>query len=205
MKSIILHDFEVRNALKNDVIQIRRPVKNIPECVILDMKREPKLRDPNLTKWLLKMYKCPFGQPGDWRWVKETFASAGWDSGKEIFIYKADLNELGRIESENMDEMDIKWKPSIRMPCEASRITLEVGDIRVERVQNITEEDAMAEGIEPEFEMSVEEFYNKKISPNSTYKLGFKHVWDPFYSEKGFGWDKNLPVWVGKFKITERK
>jgi len=220
MKSIILHDFEVCNALKNDVIQIRRPVKNIPECVILDMKREPKLRDSNLTKWLLKMCKCPFGQPGDQLWVKETWQAVSPDENYRPIdecniIYAATDIHPGFLASEyryhngykNDDGADIvyPWRSSVRLPREASRITLEVDEIRVEPVQNITEDDAKEEGIDPEFEMSVEEFYNKKISPNSTYKLGFKHVWDSLYAEKGFGWDDNLPVWAGKFKVVERK
>jgi hypothetical protein len=166
MKSIILYDFEVRNALKNDLIQIRRPIKPLALSKHLywkEVKNGIVIFDNGETG---EMRKCPFGQPGDRLWVKETFASAGWDSGKEIFVYKADLNELGRIESENMDEMNIRLKPSIHMTRETSRITLEVDEIRVEPVQNITEDDAEKEGIDPEFEMSVEEFYNKQISPN---------------------------------------
>jgi hypothetical protein len=220
MKSIILHDFEVRNALKNDVIQIRRPTKIIYECAIGDTKIEPKFQDTLMAKWILKTLKCPFGQPGDRLWVKETWQAVSPDENYRIIeecniIYAATDIHPGFLASEyryhngykNDDGADViyPWESSIHMPLWASRITLEVEDIRVELVQDITEDDAKAEGIDPEFEMSVEEFYNKKISPNSTYKLGFKHVWDSLYAKKGFGWDNSLPVWVGKFKIVERK
>jgi hypothetical protein len=188
MKSIILHDFEVRNALKNNVIQIRRPVKNIPECVILDMKREPKLRDPNLTKWILKTLKCPFGQPGDRLWAKET-----WSRVTRLNdCYSKHSNLCGGVDSWDYYKADGKnlpngfvWKSPVATPREASRITLEVEDIRVRPVRNIN--------------------YNGMILEGFTAIEHFIKVWDSLYAEKGFGWDDNLPVWAGKFKVVERK
>lgn len=197
MKSIILHDFEVRNALKNDVIQIRRPVKNIPECVILDMKRESKLRDPNLTKWLLKMCKCHFGQPRDWLWVKETWLKA--DDG---YHYKSDASVI----SEGIRKAyGYKWHSSVHMSGWASRITLEVEDVRVEPVQNITEDDAKAEGFEDGCGPLGDGKFDDVLEREWTARDEFCDVWDSLYAKKGFGWDDNLPVWVGRFKVVERK
>lgn len=86
----------------------------------------------------------PHGQPGDRLWVKETFGiteSQSYADGQsdEVIIYRADgwKDDTGHF----------KWKPSIFMPRWASRILLEVTDIRVERLQDISEEDAEAEGI----------------------------------------------------------
>jgi hypothetical protein len=172
MKSIILHSFEVRNALKNDAIQIRRPTKIIYECAINDTKREPKFQDTLMAKWLLKMCKCPFGQPGDWLWVKETFYRHD-----RFITYKADLLPNRKL--------NITWKSPIHMSGWESRIALEVEDIRVESVQDIN--------------------YNGMILEGFTAIERFSKVWDFLYAKKGFGWDNNLPVWVGKFKVVERK
>ena len=92
--------------------------------------------------------KCPYGAKGDRLWVRESHAEnlgIGW-------LYKADATEDDSGERDGWwvgDEFfqNVKWKPSIHMPRKASRITLEVLDIRVERLQDISEKDAKAEGM----------------------------------------------------------
>ena len=81
---------------------------------------------------------CPYGRPGDHLWVREMFcADDGHYSGPVGYLYRADFEK----------DLDVKiWTPSIHMPRAASRITLEVTGIRVERLQNISREDAIAEG-----------------------------------------------------------
>jgi hypothetical protein len=96
---------------------------------------------------------CPYGVVGDRLWVRETHL-AWWNTGVDgtkpgfshVAAYKADGYEL---------ESDEKWIPSIHMVRAASRITIEITDVRVERLQDISEEDAIAEGIE----------YNPKLDP----------------------------------------
>ena len=78
---------------------------------------------------------CPYGQPGDRLWVRDTFADAGCR-----LTYRADQNDGAHCVVK-------RWTPSIHMPRWASRILLEVTDVRVERLQDISEEQAMAEGI----------------------------------------------------------
>lgn len=80
--------------------------------------------------------KCPYGQPGNQLWVRETFCQQMGG-----FIYRATDN--------NKFSSCFKWKPSIFMPRNASRIQLEIKDIKVERVQDISIEDALEEGISP--------------------------------------------------------
>lgn len=80
--------------------------------------------------------KCPFGRPGDELWVKETFRQ--WPDG---ICYRAD----GR-DSDIADSVHSPWKPSIFMPRSASRITLQITGVRVERLQSISRGDAMVEG-----------------------------------------------------------
>lgn len=88
-------------------------------------------------------FKCPYGEPGDRLWVRETWAHTNAYDGNYILdkrkaLYKAD---------EESQITPNRWKPSIHMPRWASRITLEVTDVRVERLQDITEEDAALEGL----------------------------------------------------------
>lgn len=91
--------------------------------------------------------KCPYGVPGDRLWVRETFGAINRE-GDPIrphegcgIVYRADIPGRG-------DPGDT-WRPSIFMPRWASRILLEITDVRVQRVQEITEEDAKDEGVDP--------------------------------------------------------
>jgi len=84
--------------------------------------------------------KCPYGSTGDRLWVREAWARV--IVGNEFdYLYRAD-HHTG-IEKKNGDQ---KWKPSIHMPKVACRLMLEVTSVRVERVQKISEADAIAEG-----------------------------------------------------------
>lgn len=102
---------------------------------------------------------CKYGEPGDILYVRETFSSFNRAGGRckpsaAEYILFADGSQMRRdghitppLAEYAPDAFDgIKWRPSIYMPRWASRITLEVTDVRVERLQEITEEDARAEG-----------------------------------------------------------
>ena len=82
---------------------------------------------------------CPYGKPGDRLWVRETWLCATGEPGPTLCHYQADGDR---------PEFNGLWKPSIHMFRWASRITLEITGVRVERLQDITEADAMAEGVE---------------------------------------------------------
>lgn len=91
------------------------------------------------------LIECPYGKPGDRIWVKETHIPK--TSG---VIYRADFDE---VEASGLGGMYGGWKPSIFMRREYSRINLEIVSVRVERLQEISEADAIAEGIEPVVQM----------------------------------------------------
>lgn len=94
--------------------------------------------------------------------------------------------------------LDWTWNPSIFMPRWASRITLEITDVRVERVQEITEEDARAEGFPGERWATGHGDYSE-IAPSEQ----FRELWDKLNASRGFGWDANPWVWVIEFKRIE--
>lgn len=87
---------------------------------------------------------CPHGVPGDTLWVRETWSSDGCCEGEAY--YRATAIRDGLLADE---VADIRWRPSIHMPRWASRITLKITDVRVERLQDISETDARAEGAAP--------------------------------------------------------
>jgi len=87
---------------------------------------------------------CPYGQPGDRLWVRETFYHDPEDS---LTLYRAD----GGFDGDQWDA-GYKWHPSIHMPRLISRITLKITDVRVQRLQAISEADALAEGVKPAWE-----------------------------------------------------
>lgn len=133
--------------------------------------------------------KCPYGQPGDLLWVRECF---GYYSN--TLFYKADDSLAAE-----------KWKPSIHMPKAAARIWLQVEEIRVERLQDISEEDAESEGVQWIRRTSGICFMDYTISEYvfpMTAKNSFKSLWKKINgNDWNIGWDINPWVWVVKFKV----
>jgi len=127
---------------------------------------------------------CPYGRPGDRLWVRECFAKTG--AG---FVYKSD----NKIDQPYWSIL--RWRPSIHMPHRASRITLEIVSVRVERVQEITEDDAKVEGGPRGYEL-----YQ---SQNRDCREWFRKLWDSISAKRGYGWGKNPFVWVIEFRISK--
>lgn len=160
--------------------------------------------------------KCPFGQKGDLLWVRETWCLPGlYDGGEKDYYFKAGFNPAS-LENKNASE---SWRPSIHMPKDAARIWLQVEEIRVERLHDISEEDILNEGIlipvseknTPCFILGVE---NSAFSflPNGCLADGAtpptkKQILFAFWAELWCkingrkSWDSNPWVWVVKFKV----
>jgi hypothetical protein len=122
-------------------------------------------------------YKFPYGRIGDRLWVRENFFCVTGEPGPVVCNYQADYSG---------SEFKGLWRPSIYMPRWASRILLEITDVRVEQLQDISEADAMAEGVsltDPETE---------------TYYSGFKRLWHTINGSES--WDANPWVWVVEFE-----
>lgn len=133
------------------------------------------------------MRRCPYGAPGDRLWVREAFRKTY--SLPELVKYRA-------TEPENIlgGEPLTPWKPSIHMPRWASRLLLEVKEVRVERLQEITNEGAKAEGADSM------EFNAHGVHRGVSHRTGFEFLWDSLNEKRGFGWEANPWVWVVTFR-----
>ena len=146
---------------------------------------------------------CRYGQPGDRLWVRETWRKTFDIDQKDVMEYRAGGTRLIVGESIQHGEHRITsilpaWRPSIFMSRWASRITLEIVNVRVERVQDITNEDAQAEGITTQFPTrSVPHRLGGDIW---NHRNAYARLWDDINSRRGFGWDVNPWVWVVEFK-----
>jgi hypothetical protein len=171
------------------------------------VKPQPELQDRTGFHWKGRMYgigfskretfrnfesKCPYGKIGDVLWVRETFCN--YHGG---IIYKADGKYNGIVDGDLY-----QWKPSIFMPKEACRIKLEITDIRVERVQEISEADAIKEGAPDS--MSIDELRVLQgmdwiiPSPFQMHQFGFMAIWCKINGQES--WLNNPWVWVISFK-----
>lgn len=153
---------------------------------------------------------CPFGERGDWLWVRESFRL--FNSSNECGCSESPCGcprNGTPIYRATHDDGESKWKPSIHMPRSACRIILEITALRIERLQDISESDALAEGIQS--------FYGQGDAPQcfgikaeycgfgttgswnfcSTPVEAFKQLW---YSTGG-QWSANPWVWVIEFKV----
>lgn len=131
---------------------------------------------------------CPYGKPGERLWVRETWRSS--DERQQI-IYKADYAEF---------ECKMKWRSAIHMPRWASRITLEIVSVRVERLRDISENDAMAEGVYP-VDFSGQEHPDNPVLSLRQYRAGFEEAWE--HINGTCSWDLNPWVWVIEFKDAQ--
>jgi hypothetical protein len=139
---------------------------------------------------------CPYNV-GDVLWARETFYKCVSEELKGHYYYKASI----------ISSWNFKWIPSIHMPKEAARIFLKIKSIRVERLQDISEADAIQEGVKDSLSPSelkkLEGLGDWKIpSPFQNHQLGFLAVWCSIY--KCENWLENPFVWVYEFERIEK-
>jgi hypothetical protein len=138
---------------------------------------------------------CPYGNPGDRLWVRETWAPVQACTHNDPGSYALASGAFYRASDGDMEEQIDRWRPSIHMPREASRITLEVKRVWVERVQNISEADAKREG----WDMSN---LPQGHADDGTYHARdwFQALWDSINAKRGYPWGDNPWVWCVEFK-----
>ena len=157
--------------------------------------------------------KCPFGIVDDILWIRETWLES---PSKNTILYKADFpmmfhgTEWDPNEKVFLKESDYKWKPSIHMPKDIARIFLKVTNVRVERLQDISEEDAIAEGVLKDVKIPVADFKTEIIYRDYTgntagcldARSSFMTLWKSVYGKES--WNSNPWIWVIEFEKVER-
>lgn len=194
MKPILFKTEMVRAILDGRKSCTRRICKDANECTVPDMdfynadKRTYAVHnfsDKKHTEQLsIAERTCPICQ-GDILYVRET-----WFKGLKRYMYRADYTDAEKY-YKNGKEVAIRWHPSIHMPKETARIFLRVTNVRVERLQDMTDDDAEAEGC---------------FDYTST-ALGFPDVWDSTIKKSDldcYGWNANPWVWVIEFERCDK-
>ncbi|HHQ2449131.1 TPA: hypothetical protein ACTW2S_000378 [Raoultella planticola] len=150
---------------------------------------------------------CPFGAIGDRIWVRETFRVHSRATDVATLVYKASernswTEQTNRVPVAvcNKPATPEKWTPSLHMPRWASRILLEITDVRVERLNSISQEDAQAEGMEL---TGWRPTYSDPDSGGEAWTPydNFAQLWESIYGEES--WKANPWVWVIEFKRVE--
>ena len=202
-RPIIFNSEMVRAILDGRKTMTRRPLEPQPSCAKVELYSTSHwMRVPRQHKkrriWVptsnsgkvgifeRPYYVCPHGDEGDRWWVRETFntyrpftGDIDYDLNNVIVNYYASDNEKYRDR--------VEWRPSIHMPRWASRITLEITNVKVERLQEITEEDTRAEGI---------------INPLGCLALNIfpAYLYSLYAKKSEYQWNNNPWVWVIEFK-----
>jgi len=198
MKPIIFSTPMVRAILDNRKKQTRRVMKPQPIWDNGFWKWAGAAWSDNIKRVTPVPYHSMYNnapyRPGDIIWVRETWCEYGNIHNPHMgYWYKA-----SGIEQPYMDSVKFKmckWRPSIYMPREAARIFLRVTNVRVERLQDITEEDARAEGFE--------KICFGLATPGAiqaTSKELFTEHWDALNAKRGYSWHTNPWVWVIEFE-----
>lgn len=146
-------------------------------------------------------YRCPYGQTGDRLWVRETWMDLQGTGVERVtgdrsrYAYAADTPP-GSYGDEARKDFGLKWSPSMFMPRRASRITLEITGVSVERLQDISEADAAAEGAPPSHPSidRISREFGYADFPRSWYAQLWEQINGPD------SWDANPWVWVINFK-----
>nr|WP_178120471.1 MULTISPECIES: hypothetical protein [unclassified Pseudomonas] len=154
-------------------------------------------------------YFCPYGQPGDRLWVRETWYCDHFEVMRGPYLKPDDLDIREALEDGTLvygadglapyEQEQPTWKPSIHMPRWASRILLEITDVRVERLQDITEEQAKAEGVRLYTDHAeLGDWWH--IEGIETYSADPRKSFELLWTSVGGDWDANPWVWVVEFK-----
>lgn len=200
IKPILFNTEMVQANLEDRKTNTRRIVKPQPNAYGL-----ARLDDGSFVDADGRLYKPPY-QPGDILYVRETWAQCPDLFGEfPEYIYRADYAEndlrMGDDTTEVYSDFPacVKWRPSIHMPKEAARLFLRVTDVRVERLQDIDEEGAKAEGAN--FRNGKHVGVEEKMLRSAVER--FAEIWDSTIKaadREKYGWDANPWVWVIEYE-----
>lgn len=192
--------------LKSQTRRVMKPQPTYIDVTIPDLWRVEGLsiRDAE------KACRCPYGKPGTRLWVRETWALGADETGEPKVFYRATDSPTVGVAFPRKPAIEA-WKSSIYMPRWASRLTLEICEVRVQRVQEISEEDAIAEGV---FAWR-DTWTTPKVAGTNWLKsmqhLGIKSIpirlfatlWDSINGKK-YPWESNPYVFALTFRKVEQ-
>ena len=192
MKPMLTNTEMVKAILAGRKTQTRRLVKE-RHLRVLDSPYHKEHSEVPDKVLLEKLCELPY-QSGDVLYVRESWCKGSLNGGAEQYFYRADDNDF-----------HCKWRPSIHMPKEAARIFLRVTGVRVERLQDVTLDDATAEGCQGKF-IGCGECAGAgwEILPEDE----FADVWNSTIKESDldkYGWDANPWVWVIEFERISKE
>lgn len=214
-RGMIFNAEMVRAILDGRKTQTRRPVK----FPVHDKNLGCELAGNELAGELSagNYLNSAFGKPGDRIWVRET-----WQAIHDYCDENGHVDERRYARSiprhrgnywhpvyeeawgnESREDREFPWRPSIHMPRWASRILLEITDVRVEQLSTISEKDATAEGVPPAGSL-LPDYPGTFLTPKgdfATAKVAFQRLWESIYGEES--WKANSWVWVISFKRAE--
>ncbi|EJL6616059.1 hypothetical protein NMS36_000397 [Vibrio cholerae] len=201
----------VKALMAGDKLVTRRPAKNLSFSELMGFK---------VGKWALglgfthrqtmnncissKLAKCP-AQRGDLIYVRETFRLFNHSDECGCSDYCSCPPSGTPVYFANCGgDSECKWKPSIHMPRTASRLTLKVTDVRIEKLQDITEEQCWKEGIEHiDGQFDIYQLSEMAKTFDGTFedaKASFACLWDSIYKD----WHQNPYVWVIEFEVIHQ-
>lgn len=206
-RPILFNGAMVRAILAGQKTQTRRVMKHQPQSVVVPgvgpmlavqkAKGSDRWLWPNAREQVIG--ECPFGQPGDRLWVRETWmdlTGTGIEhrdlaTGKRTrYAYGAE-SPKGSASDEARKDYGLRWRPSVHMPRAACRLVLEITAVRVERLQAISAQDCLAEGITTRFTVD---------DGNDDLRIQFRDLW----TSTGGDWDSNHWVWVVGFEVVSQ-
>ncbi|WP_026111569.1 hypothetical protein [Winslowiella toletana] len=214
-RPILFSDQRVRALLTGQQTQTRRIMKSLAftpgqdnheGCYGFDVISN-QMRGRHVMEMSDLSYQCPFGQPGDRLWVRETWRGpvvpkeqmADYAKSPEAYRstrycqYRADSSELGSSLDEDNEQSG--WQTAIHMPRWASRINLQITGVRAQKIQDISDDDIMAEGVQTDSHF-LNNFFtlkNDSVAPKEAYMK----AWEKQYG--GTSWEVNPWVWVIEF------
>lgn len=196
-RPLVLRANEVRSVLEGRKTQERVAVKPQPDVDIVMAHQDgasdwifwtgPMAQD--MAAFTKEAYPngggfpCPLGKPGDRLWLREALR---WT---DCLVYDADREPVDPDQIPAGIRIGRDYLPMTHMPRWASRVTLEITNVRVERLQDISAADAKAEGVEP--------FLNRDAT---AWRAGFQIKWNEINAKRGYSWESNPWVFVIEFK-----
>jgi len=185
-RPILFSGSMVRAIFEGRKTQTRRVIKRPEQWMIEDYAPGVAMAEDGNGDSYDVSTRCPYGRPGDTLWVRETHfvLKAGYKDGTDRdIVYRADD-----------PDWPYGWIPSIHMPRGASRITLRITNVRVERVQDISVKDAKAEG------WNVDTVLFPLVNTRDKAVSWFRNLWNSINAKRGYSWESNPWVWVIEFE-----